>query len=79
VIGIAVAPAHVGGRPRPLEVAEPGAWLGAAVDVDFRQRVLPPAIAIAEDVGTVTLGGRATAMKMLMDWKMDLNKAFSVL
>jgi phytoene dehydrogenase-like protein len=29
--------------------------------------------------GTVTLGGRATAMKMLMDWKMDLNKAFSVL
>jgi phytoene dehydrogenase-like protein len=29
--------------------------------------------------GTVTLGGRATAMKMLMDWKMDLKKAFSVL
>ena len=28
--------------------------------------------------GTVTLGGRATAMKMLMDWKIDLKKAFSV-
>jgi phytoene dehydrogenase-like protein len=28
--------------------------------------------------GTVTLGGRATAMKMLMDWKMDLKKAFTV-
>lgn len=26
--------------------------------------------------GTVTLGGRATAMKMLMDWKIDLKKAF---
>ncbi|MBN3788498.1 NAD(P)/FAD-dependent oxidoreductase [Burkholderia sp. Ac-20353] len=26
--------------------------------------------------GAVTLGGRATAMKMLMDWKMDLKKAF---
>ncbi len=29
--------------------------------------------------GTVTLGGRATAMKMLMDWKVDLRKAFSVI
>jgi phytoene dehydrogenase-like protein len=29
--------------------------------------------------GTVTFGGRATAMKMMMDWKMDLKKAFSVL
>lgn len=28
--------------------------------------------------GAVTLGGRATAMKMLMDWKIDLKKAFSV-
>ena len=27
--------------------------------------------------GTVTLGGRATAMKMLMDWKVDLSKAFT--
>ncbi len=26
--------------------------------------------------GAVTLGGRATAMKMMMDWKMDLKKAF---
>lgn len=26
--------------------------------------------------GAVTLGGRATAMKMLMDWKIDLKKAF---
>ena len=26
--------------------------------------------------GTVTLGGRATAMKMMMDWKIDLRKAF---
>ncbi|UCV23598.1 phytoene desaturase family protein [Ferribacterium limneticum] len=26
--------------------------------------------------GSVTLGGRATAMKMLMDWKIDLKKAF---
>lgn len=26
--------------------------------------------------GGVTLGGRATAMKMLMDWKIDLKKAF---
>lgn len=26
--------------------------------------------------GTVTLGGRATAMKMMMDWKIDLKKAF---
>ncbi|HKT71674.1 MAG TPA: NAD(P)/FAD-dependent oxidoreductase [Steroidobacteraceae bacterium] len=26
--------------------------------------------------GTVLLGGRATAMKMLMDWKVDLNEAF---
>ncbi|HKY90665.1 MAG TPA: NAD(P)/FAD-dependent oxidoreductase [Nevskiaceae bacterium] len=29
--------------------------------------------------GTVTLGGRATAMKMLMDWKVDLRKAFDVI
>jgi phytoene dehydrogenase-like protein len=29
--------------------------------------------------GTVTFGGRATAMKMMMDWKMDLKKAFTVL
>jgi phytoene dehydrogenase-like protein len=29
--------------------------------------------------GTVTLGGRATAMKMLMDWKIDLRKAFDVI
>jgi len=29
--------------------------------------------------GTVTLGGRATAMKMLMDWKVDLKKAFTVI
>ena len=29
--------------------------------------------------GTVTLGGRATAMKMLMDWKVDLKKAFLVI
>lgn len=29
--------------------------------------------------GTVTLGGRATAMKMLMDWKVDLKKAFAVI
>jgi phytoene dehydrogenase-like protein len=27
--------------------------------------------------GTVTLGGRATAMKMLMDWKIDLDVAFT--
>ena len=27
--------------------------------------------------GSVTLGGRATAMKMLMDWKIDLEKAFT--
>ena len=27
--------------------------------------------------GTVTLGGRATAMRMLMDWKIDLDTAFS--
>ena len=26
--------------------------------------------------GTVTLGGRATAMRMLMDWKIDLEKVF---
>jgi phytoene dehydrogenase-like protein len=26
--------------------------------------------------GAVTLGGRATAMKMMMDWKIDLKKAF---
>jgi phytoene dehydrogenase-like protein len=26
--------------------------------------------------GTVTFGGRATAMKMLMDWKIDLSKVF---
>lgn len=26
--------------------------------------------------GSVTLGGRATAMKMLMDWKIDLRRAF---
>ena len=26
--------------------------------------------------GTVTLGGRATAMKMMMDWKVDLRSAF---
>jgi phytoene dehydrogenase-like protein len=29
--------------------------------------------------GTVTFGGRATAMKMMMDWKADLKKAFTVL
>lgn len=29
--------------------------------------------------GTVTFGGRATAMRMMMDWKMDLKKAFAVL
>lgn len=29
--------------------------------------------------GTVTLGGRATAMKMLMDWKIDLRSAFKVI
>lgn len=29
--------------------------------------------------GTVMLGGRATAMKMLMDWKLDLRKAFDVI
>lgn len=29
--------------------------------------------------GTVTFGGRATAMKMMMDWKVDLKNAFSVL
>lgn len=29
--------------------------------------------------GTVTFGGRATAMKMMMDWKMDMKKAFTVL
>ena len=29
--------------------------------------------------GTVLLGGRATAMKMMMDWKMDLRKAFKSL
>ncbi|MFA5523788.1 MAG: NAD(P)/FAD-dependent oxidoreductase [Tissierellales bacterium] len=27
--------------------------------------------------GTVTLGGRATAMKMMMDWKLDLKAAFA--
>lgn len=27
--------------------------------------------------GTVTLGGRATAMRMLMDWKIDLDQAFT--
>jgi phytoene dehydrogenase-like protein len=27
--------------------------------------------------GTVTLGGRATAMRMLMDWKIDLETAFT--
>ena len=27
--------------------------------------------------GTVTLGGRATAVRMLMDWKMDLDSAFT--
>eukprot|EP00456_Euglypha_rotunda_P067763 TRINITY_DN5884_c0_g2_i7.p2 TRINITY_DN5884_c0_g2~~TRINITY_DN5884_c0_g2_i7.p2 ORF type:complete len:139 (-),score=39.22 TRINITY_DN5884_c0_g2_i7:283-699(-) len=29
--------------------------------------------------GTVTFGGRATAMKMMMDWRMDLKKAFTVI
>ena len=29
--------------------------------------------------GTVTFGGRATAMKMMMDWKMDLHAAFPAL
>jgi phytoene dehydrogenase-like protein len=29
--------------------------------------------------GTVTFGGRATAMKMMMDWKMDLRSAFTAL
>lgn len=29
--------------------------------------------------GTVTFGGRATAMKIMMDWKMDLKKSFAVL
>lgn len=29
--------------------------------------------------GTVTFGGRATAMKMMMDWKMELKRAFAVL
>ena len=29
--------------------------------------------------GTVTFGGRATAMKMMMDWKMNLNDAFTAL
>jgi phytoene dehydrogenase-like protein len=29
--------------------------------------------------GTVNFGGRATAMKMMSDWKMDLRKAFTVL
>jgi phytoene dehydrogenase-like protein len=29
--------------------------------------------------GTVTFGGRATALKMMMDWKMDLRKAFTEL
>jgi phytoene dehydrogenase-like protein len=29
--------------------------------------------------GTVNFGGRATAMKMMMDWKVDLKKAFTVL
>lgn len=29
--------------------------------------------------GTVTLGGRATAMKMMMDWKIDLRSAFKVI
>lgn len=29
--------------------------------------------------GTVTFGGRATAMKMMMDWKMDLGSAFTSL
>jgi phytoene dehydrogenase-like protein len=27
--------------------------------------------------GGVTLGGRATAMRMLMDWKMDLKQTFA--
>lgn len=29
--------------------------------------------------GTVTFGGRATAMRMMMDWKMDLRSAFTAL
>jgi phytoene dehydrogenase-like protein len=29
--------------------------------------------------GTVTLGGRATAMRMLMDWRMDLSSAFAII
>ena len=29
--------------------------------------------------GTVTFGGRAVAMKMMMDWKLDLKKAFTVI
>ena len=29
--------------------------------------------------GTVTFGGRATALKMMMDWKMDLQKVFTEL
>ncbi len=29
--------------------------------------------------GTVTFGGRATAMQMCMDWDMDLHQAFSAL
>ena len=29
--------------------------------------------------GTVTFGGRATAVKMMMDWKMDLKQAFTVI
>jgi phytoene dehydrogenase-like protein len=29
--------------------------------------------------GTVTFGGRATAMQMMMDWKMDLKQAFTAL
>ena len=29
--------------------------------------------------GNVTFGGRAVAMKMMMDWKLDLKKAFTVI
>ena len=29
--------------------------------------------------GTVTFGGRAVAMKMMMDWKLDLKKAFTAI
>lgn len=62
-----------------------GQLLGRRPLVEFAQYKIPGIDALylagpqQHPGGTVTFGGRATAMKMMMDWKMDLKTAFTVL